>query len=883
MSRLIIDIGNYSNDGTGNSIRDAFDKINENFRQLFGVIGVNDSITFSNLSDAPASYSAGQIISASSSSQLAAKTLVAGSNISIVNTASTITINATVPNQPSPTSLTNPLNTGLNVIGKSIQPSDINASTGVQAWNTAYHTLTGITLTVDDLLISKKYADSRYIIGNGSLPIPVRSTPTDPRKIITGYNSGNVIIGAGHNYVSGDNGTPVKFNSSGVVPSPLVNGTTYYIKVVDSTTLELYPTSALTLGTKVVVSAPVNPGLSDVVCLYPPQYDITLSGTWNANEAVPRAAAVLRTGDTMEGELLLQGTPTSPLGAVPKSFVQALTTDDITEGTNKYYSSTLATADAKSAISTANTGTGYGSLSYLNGVVSYTKVTNSDIRSAFVAGAGINIDTNTGEISVANLTVPVATQARHALSVTTSGLGSLTYDIDTGQFAYTGITESLLRSKFSAASQPGTRGNLKYSPRTGQFTYTGVTDQEIRGVFSAGTGITLSNTGVISSQITQYTDTMARQAISLASSTGNGTLSYNGTTGEFNYAGITDSAIRAKFSAGTGVALSQQGVISIGQDVSPAANVTFNSITATTSISANTIHTAGTITADGGFVGELTGTASSVRTFSGRTTDDLAEGNNSRYYTDDRVYSYLKSKMSASAGANITYNDTTKQISVGFSTTTLTTSDVAEGTSYPVRLYFTDDRAKTSARNAFSINQITASDGRGAGNLSLVNGVFTFTKVRPEDISGMYSFSANRTFTLQSTITGLFAAGVTGYNLGSGTGGLSTTSLVLGLPTDTVNPITTNIIKITDMIGDSTLTLPVASGMPGVMLIISNLSTSNYNLSVKDPAAGGFVIAVLWHSGTGSSTSGNTHFGQSAMFVSDGENWLPITGAGAWA
>jgi hypothetical protein len=44
MSRQIIDIGIQGNDGTGDSIRESFRKVNENFSQLYAVFSVGDRI-----------------------------------------------------------------------------------------------------------------------------------------------------------------------------------------------------------------------------------------------------------------------------------------------------------------------------------------------------------------------------------------------------------------------------------------------------------------------------------------------------------------------------------------------------------------------------------------------------------------------------------------------------------------------------------------------------------------------------------------------------------------------------------------------------------------------------------------------------------------------
>jgi hypothetical protein len=64
---------------------------------------------------------------------------------------------------------------------------------------------------------------------------------------------------------------------------------------------------------------------------------------------------------------------------------------------------------------------------------------------------------------------------------------------------------------------------------------------------------------------------------SVVNAGGEGTLSYNNTTGVFTYTGPTATDFRSLFSAGTGVSI-VNGQISIGQAVGPGDSVTFNSI-----------------------------------------------------------------------------------------------------------------------------------------------------------------------------------------------------------------------------------------------------------------------------------------------------------------
>jgi hypothetical protein len=52
MSRQEINIGLQGNDGTGESIREAFRKVNENFSEVYGVLGITDGIiTLTKLGD----------------------------------------------------------------------------------------------------------------------------------------------------------------------------------------------------------------------------------------------------------------------------------------------------------------------------------------------------------------------------------------------------------------------------------------------------------------------------------------------------------------------------------------------------------------------------------------------------------------------------------------------------------------------------------------------------------------------------------------------------------------------------------------------------------------------------------------------------------------
>jgi hypothetical protein len=103
------------------------------------------------------------------------------------------------------------------------------------------------------------------------------------------------------------------------------------------------------------------------------------------------------------------------------------------------------------------------------------------------------------------------------------------------------------------------------------------TNTRARDAFSAGTGITISS-GAIATTITQYTDALARGAVSVTDSGGDGSLAYNSSTGVITYTGPSATDVRAHFSAGTGVTITN-GQVAIGQAVGTGSNVTFNDLT----------------------------------------------------------------------------------------------------------------------------------------------------------------------------------------------------------------------------------------------------------------------------------------------------------------
>ena len=191
MARLIVDIGVQGNDGTGDSIRESFRKVNSNFTELYAIFGAGGTIKFTSLSDAPSSYGSSQVImSNGTGTALTARTLVGGTGVTIDANSSnnTVTFSATsslLINQSTP-SLGESLNANLYTIGRLSDPSDAL----VTQFNAAYASL-GVQTTLAQLPVTKGYADSHYVRAlNGvvSSAFKSRAQPATPQTSDPDYD-----------------------------------------------------------------------------------------------------------------------------------------------------------------------------------------------------------------------------------------------------------------------------------------------------------------------------------------------------------------------------------------------------------------------------------------------------------------------------------------------------------------------------------------------------------------------------------------------------------------------------------------------------------------------------------------------------------------------
>ena len=88
-----INIGGQPNDGTGDSIYTAFQKVNQNFSDVYNLLGFGASFSFLRLKEAPTSLTPKAILSVNDfGTKIVNRTLSAGTGINIVITGDNITI-----------------------------------------------------------------------------------------------------------------------------------------------------------------------------------------------------------------------------------------------------------------------------------------------------------------------------------------------------------------------------------------------------------------------------------------------------------------------------------------------------------------------------------------------------------------------------------------------------------------------------------------------------------------------------------------------------------------------------------------------------------------------------------------------------------------------
>ena len=131
---------------------------------------------------------------------------------------------------------------------------------------------------------------------------------------------------------------------------------------------------------------------------------------------------------------------------------------------------------------------------------------------------------------------------------------------------------------------------------------------------------------------TARADSAAKRAISVSDTGGDGSLTYNNTTGVITFTGPSPAEVRAHFSQGTGVTLSA-GQISIGQPVATSDSVQFNSMSVNNNVVVyGNLTVAGTQTSNA--QADLSVTNSMIKVADSNSADTVDIGMVGRYSKD---------------------------------------------------------------------------------------------------------------------------------------------------------------------------------------------------------------------------------------------------------
>ena len=309
MAKQQIDIGIEGNDGTGDSIRESFRKVNENFQELYAVFGIGGQISFTDLNDTPDTYEGNENkVPLVKSDGSGINLLELASDNSLDGTPDTIGFDFTVDgkviirqlvskvsNDPEPI-LGGPLDAATQPIA--------NVSVTQAAIDT-FNSVHGTNLTTGSLVIDKAFADRNYqqkdVAGGG---LRLGDEPADASGYTfsaSGISLGNLTI-ADHGLSEAYNGAAFIFNSTGTDPFGVVTGSTYYINIIDTNSIALYnsESDAINSTGRILLS-----GGSGTFTLTDAAYDENLEGFWLDNVAIPRKSIVRRQGDNMTGALNL--------------------------------------------------------------------------------------------------------------------------------------------------------------------------------------------------------------------------------------------------------------------------------------------------------------------------------------------------------------------------------------------------------------------------------------------------------------------------------------------------------------------------------------------------------------------------------------------------
>ena len=85
MARKEVNIGTTGNDATGDSIRVGFDKVNQNFVEIYAALGLGGGLNFQNLDNTPATITSNKILATNSNGDAIVEKTLEGEGLTIDN------------------------------------------------------------------------------------------------------------------------------------------------------------------------------------------------------------------------------------------------------------------------------------------------------------------------------------------------------------------------------------------------------------------------------------------------------------------------------------------------------------------------------------------------------------------------------------------------------------------------------------------------------------------------------------------------------------------------------------------------------------------------------------------------------------------------------
>ena len=357
MARQKVNIGIEGNDGTGDSVRESFRKVNENFQELYAVFGIGGQLGFTDLDDTPNSYDGNEekipvvrtdgagieFLELASNNELDGKPNTIGFDFSIDGKLIIRQISIDVSLDQTP-ELGGNLDASTFAIG--------NISISEEAAKQI-----DPNLTIDDLVINKAFADRNYqprdTAGGGlrvtdePTDIGIYTFTVDGISIGSGAANGNLVIN-NHGLTSAYDGAAFVINYTGINSINISTGDVYFIRIINKDTVGLYDSVDAARGAIDSSRITVTNDLQGILTITDAAYNSELPGNWLSNVALPRKSIVRRQGDNMEGILNLSDHPGDLAG-----FGLPNAADDLQAATKLYVDSVSKSSELNLYVSTS--------------------------------------------------------------------------------------------------------------------------------------------------------------------------------------------------------------------------------------------------------------------------------------------------------------------------------------------------------------------------------------------------------------------------------------------------------------------------------------------------------------------------------------------------